>query len=131
MDSPRQDSGQPTSLNDSPTSTFTASSSSRFDTSRSYRNIFASSTTTPTRQVVIRADPSLITCFDPADRELYDLLLRKADKLPLSSRVSFNRSFSLSRLRESIACKPVLFFERDFDLMAGGRLLVDGNVLLG
>ncbi|KAG2013592.1 hypothetical protein CC2G_010488 [Coprinopsis cinerea AmutBmut pab1-1] len=73
MDSPRQDSGQPTSLNDSPTSTFTASSSSRFDTSRSYRNIFASSTTTPTRQVVIRADPSLITCFDPADRELYDL----------------------------------------------------------
>ncbi|OBZ70400.1 hypothetical protein A0H81_10004 [Grifola frondosa] len=28
---------------------------------------------TPTRRVIIRADPSLVSCFDPSDKELYDL----------------------------------------------------------
>ncbi|KAK0453758.1 hypothetical protein EV421DRAFT_1897750 [Armillaria borealis] len=28
---------------------------------------------TPTRRVLVRSDPALLTCFDPADRELYDL----------------------------------------------------------
>ena len=32
-----------------------------------------SSTAPPPRQLVIRADPALATCFDPADKELYDL----------------------------------------------------------
>ncbi|KAI0092848.1 hypothetical protein BDY19DRAFT_926687 [Irpex rosettiformis] len=27
----------------------------------------------PIRKPVIRSDPSIITCFDPADKELYDL----------------------------------------------------------
>ncbi|KAF6762264.1 hypothetical protein DFP72DRAFT_1061530 [Ephemerocybe angulata] len=67
-------------LNDSPTTTFsqsssirTPSSNIRLDASRPYRNIFASNTSTPTRQAVVRSDPSLLTCFDPADKELYDL----------------------------------------------------------
>ncbi|KAK0468469.1 uncharacterized protein EV420DRAFT_468799 [Desarmillaria tabescens] len=28
---------------------------------------------TPTRRVLVRSDPALLTCFDPADKELYDL----------------------------------------------------------
>ncbi|CAL1700727.1 unnamed protein product [Somion occarium] len=28
---------------------------------------------TPARRIMIRADPTLVTCFDPADKELYDL----------------------------------------------------------
>ncbi|OCH94124.1 hypothetical protein OBBRIDRAFT_789647 [Obba rivulosa] len=28
---------------------------------------------TPARKIVIRADPALVTCFDPSDKELYDL----------------------------------------------------------
>ena len=31
------------------------------------------STAPPPRQLVIRSDPALVTCFDPADKELYDL----------------------------------------------------------
>ncbi|KAI0650793.1 hypothetical protein C8Q79DRAFT_1007025 [Trametes meyenii] len=33
----------------------------------------ASAYGTPARKVAIRADPSIVTCFDPADRELYEL----------------------------------------------------------
>ncbi|KAH6914849.1 hypothetical protein BKA70DRAFT_1419807 [Coprinopsis sp. MPI-PUGE-AT-0042] len=57
-------------LNDSPTSTFSASSSIRIDPSKPYRNAFTSTTS---NKVFIRADPSLLTCFDPADKELYNL----------------------------------------------------------
>lgn len=32
---------------------------------------------TPVRRVAIRSDPSLVTCFDPADKELYDLWVPK------------------------------------------------------
>ncbi|KAH8113277.1 hypothetical protein DFH11DRAFT_330429 [Phellopilus nigrolimitatus] len=28
---------------------------------------------TPKKRVIIRVDPTLVTCFDPADKELYDL----------------------------------------------------------
>ncbi|THV08488.1 hypothetical protein K435DRAFT_959049 [Dendrothele bispora CBS 962.96] len=28
---------------------------------------------TPSRKPVVRADPSILTCFDPSDKELYDL----------------------------------------------------------
>ncbi|KAL5527226.1 hypothetical protein ACEPAG_6017 [Sanghuangporus baumii] len=27
----------------------------------------------PKRRLIIRADPTLVSCFDPADKELYDL----------------------------------------------------------
>ncbi|GBE79723.1 hypothetical protein BKA93DRAFT_758452 [Sparassis latifolia] len=27
----------------------------------------------PTRKITIRADPSLVTCFDPSDKQVYDL----------------------------------------------------------
>ncbi|KAF9780112.1 hypothetical protein BJ322DRAFT_311960 [Thelephora terrestris] len=30
-------------------------------------------TPTSVKRVTLRADPALLTCFDPADRELYDL----------------------------------------------------------
>ncbi|KAI0638168.1 hypothetical protein C8Q77DRAFT_1153837 [Trametes polyzona] len=33
----------------------------------------ASAFGTPARKVTIRVDPALVTCFDPADKELYDL----------------------------------------------------------
>ncbi|KII95142.1 hypothetical protein PLICRDRAFT_128652 [Plicaturopsis crispa FD-325 SS-3] len=33
--------------------------------------------TPTTHRIVIRADPALVTCFDPADRELYDLWVPK------------------------------------------------------
>ncbi|KAI9001031.1 hypothetical protein BD414DRAFT_431041 [Trametes punicea] len=33
---------------------------------------------TPTRKVIIRADPAMVTCFDPADKELYDLWASKS-----------------------------------------------------
>ncbi|KAI0938090.1 hypothetical protein AcV7_003378 [Taiwanofungus camphoratus] len=33
----------------------------------------SSSFGTPGHKVTIRADPSLVTCFDPIDKELYDL----------------------------------------------------------
>ncbi|KAJ3874700.1 hypothetical protein F5051DRAFT_416112 [Lentinula edodes] len=40
----------------------------------SLRGMFASSNLSlGTRKPIIRADPSMLTCFDPADRELYDL----------------------------------------------------------
>ncbi|KAI0699459.1 hypothetical protein BC835DRAFT_1412643 [Cytidiella melzeri] len=28
---------------------------------------------TPVRKLVVRSDPSIVTCFDPADKELYEL----------------------------------------------------------
>ncbi|KAK7060586.1 hypothetical protein VNI00_001352 [Paramarasmius palmivorus] len=50
----------------------------------SLRSIYANSTSfsgagTPlSRKPVIRSDPSLLTCFDPADKELYDLWAPKS-----------------------------------------------------
>ncbi|TFK23254.1 hypothetical protein FA15DRAFT_705614 [Coprinopsis marcescibilis] len=73
FESPSENSRKARSPNDSPSSTFTASSSVRLDPARSYRNIFATPTGARTRQFDIRADASLMTCFDPADKELYDL----------------------------------------------------------
>ncbi|GLB33877.1 hypothetical protein LshimejAT787_0107610 [Lyophyllum shimeji] len=42
-------------------------------TRSTFRSIFTSSTNTPRGHIVARADPSLLTCFDPQDKELYDL----------------------------------------------------------
>ncbi|CAA7259819.1 unnamed protein product [Cyclocybe aegerita] len=56
----------------SPSSTLSGSVSGgplRLDTRLSMRNIPG----VPTRALVVRADPSMLTCFDPADKELYDL----------------------------------------------------------
>ncbi|KAF4619767.1 hypothetical protein D9613_005025 [Agrocybe pediades] len=67
--------------NESPTSTLSETSSrpgNRFnlDTQRdgifNINNGFANSAGTA-RRVVIRSDPSMLTCFDPADKELYNL----------------------------------------------------------
>jgi hypothetical protein len=40
--------------------------------SMAYRATMANVSTLP-RPNVIRADPTMTTCFDPADKELYDL----------------------------------------------------------
>ncbi|KDR83683.1 hypothetical protein GALMADRAFT_662906 [Galerina marginata CBS 339.88] len=59
-------------LSNSPTNTFSESSSGnslRLDTSTSGIRILD----TPRRRVLLRSDPSISTCFDPADKELYDL----------------------------------------------------------
>lgn len=32
---------------------------------------------TPGRKIIIRSDPSLVSCFDPADKELYELWVPK------------------------------------------------------
>ena len=37
----------------------------------SFRHI--SSVTPPSKKFLIRSDPNLVTCFDPADKELYDV----------------------------------------------------------
>ncbi|TEB35701.1 hypothetical protein FA13DRAFT_1788313 [Coprinellus micaceus] len=64
-------------VNDSPTSTLSQSTSRinniRLDASTPYRSVFSSGTAAYGRQTVVRADPALLTCFDPADKELYDL----------------------------------------------------------
>lgn len=61
--------------NASPTSTYSESTETAFRlTDRSTLHaVFATPFTTPARKVVVRSDPSLLTCFDPADKELYDL----------------------------------------------------------
>ncbi|KAI0335448.1 hypothetical protein GY45DRAFT_799162 [Cubamyces sp. BRFM 1775] len=61
----------------SPTSSTISNLSRILEPSRSlYRPIPSappSAFGTPARKVTVRADPALVTCFDPADRELYDL----------------------------------------------------------
>ncbi|KAH9853491.1 hypothetical protein C2E23DRAFT_728155 [Lenzites betulinus] len=63
----------------SPTSSTISNLSRILEPSRSlYRPIpsapsSAFGTPASARKVVIRADPALVTCFDPADKELYDL----------------------------------------------------------
>ncbi|KAI0771607.1 hypothetical protein BD413DRAFT_58375 [Trametes elegans] len=61
----------------SPTSSTISNLSRILEPSRSlYRPIPSTPTSafgTPARKVTIRADPAMVTCFDPADRELYDL----------------------------------------------------------
>ncbi|KAJ7781179.1 hypothetical protein B0H16DRAFT_1497361 [Mycena metata] len=62
--------------NDSPTSTLSESASFRFNdsTSRSaFRATFTPATGTPAQKSIIRADASVLTTFDPADPELYNL----------------------------------------------------------
>ncbi|KIM90863.1 hypothetical protein PILCRDRAFT_811353 [Piloderma croceum F 1598] len=65
----------------SPTSTTFSGDSSRLnDSSRStFQRLMSTplSLGTPGRKVAIRSDPSLVTCFDPADKELYDLWVPK------------------------------------------------------
>ncbi|TBU40121.1 hypothetical protein BD309DRAFT_968169 [Dichomitus squalens] len=64
-------------VNASPTSSTVSSLSRILEPSRSlYRPITSqppSALGTPARKVTIRADPALLTCFDPADGELYNL----------------------------------------------------------
>ncbi|GJE84224.1 hypothetical protein PsYK624_003000 [Phanerochaete sordida] len=62
----------------SPTTTISTGSSNVFEpslhsvlSSRPSTNPIASFQTA--RKAIIRADPALVTCFDPADKELYDL----------------------------------------------------------
>ncbi|KAL1946821.1 hypothetical protein VTO73DRAFT_14925 [Trametes versicolor] len=61
----------------SPTSSTMSNVSRVFEPSRSlYRPIPSAPTSaygTPARKITVRADPALVTCFDPSDRELYDL----------------------------------------------------------
>ncbi|KAJ6539402.1 hypothetical protein B0H19DRAFT_1178842 [Mycena capillaripes] len=62
--------------NDSPTSTLSESASFRFSDSASrsaFRATFTPATGTPAKKTLVRSDPSILTAFDPADRELYDL----------------------------------------------------------
>ncbi|KAJ6515830.1 hypothetical protein C8R45DRAFT_1086982 [Mycena sanguinolenta] len=64
--------------NDSPTSTLSESASFRFSDSASRSAFRATSTYTPAtgtlaKKTLVRSDPSILTAFDPADRELYDL----------------------------------------------------------
>ncbi|KAJ7904575.1 hypothetical protein B0H14DRAFT_2663488 [Mycena olivaceomarginata] len=62
--------------NDSPTSTLSESTSFRFNdsTSRSaFRATYTPAAGTPAQKTLVRSDPSILTAFDPADRELYDL----------------------------------------------------------
>ncbi|THH08653.1 hypothetical protein EW145_g2563 [Phellinidium pouzarii] len=61
--------GRPASAFGSPTSTL-ASVPTRMPLRN---NPAATAFGTPTKRVIIRADPTLVTCFDPADKELYDL----------------------------------------------------------
>ncbi|TRM67759.1 hypothetical protein BD626DRAFT_564665 [Schizophyllum amplum] len=65
----------------SPTNTLSESSGVNLQPSASTsRSIFrgaASGMATPTGGVRIRADPTLVTCFDSADKELYDLWASK------------------------------------------------------
>ncbi|KAI0081755.1 hypothetical protein K474DRAFT_1703605 [Panus rudis PR-1116 ss-1] len=42
-------------------------------TSTFLHNLNAVDIGTSTRKITIRSDPAMITCFDPADKELYDL----------------------------------------------------------
>ncbi|PAV20827.1 hypothetical protein PNOK_0345400 [Pyrrhoderma noxium] len=59
----RQSTGSPLS----PASTISSSTPTRLP----LRTI--PSSYTPNKRLVIRADPTLVTCFDPSDKELYDL----------------------------------------------------------
>ncbi|KAJ7228628.1 hypothetical protein GGX14DRAFT_347009, partial [Mycena pura] len=60
----------------SPTSTLSESTSFRFGDSASrsaFRATFTPASGTPVKKTIVRSDPSILTAFDPADRELYDL----------------------------------------------------------
>ncbi|KAJ6536629.1 hypothetical protein B0H10DRAFT_1751343, partial [Mycena sp. CBHHK59/15] len=61
---------------DSPTSTLSESTLFRFNDSASrsaLRATYTPGSGTPSRKTLVRSDPSILTAFDPADRELYDL----------------------------------------------------------
>src|SRR6266550_2854267 len=61
--------------NASPTSTYseTTETAFRLNDRSALHAVLATPLTPPARRVVMRSDPSLLTCFDPADKELYDL----------------------------------------------------------
>ncbi|KAJ7498862.1 hypothetical protein FB451DRAFT_1384636 [Mycena latifolia] len=61
---------------DSPTSTLSESASFRFTDSASrsaFRATYTPASGTPSKKNLVRSDPSILTAFDPADRELYEL----------------------------------------------------------
>ncbi|KAF8745950.1 hypothetical protein AX14_004245 [Amanita brunnescens Koide BX004] len=70
----RHSAGEPAN-NASPTSTYSESTETAFrlNDRSALHAVFATPFATPARKVVVRSDPSLLTCFDPADKELYDL----------------------------------------------------------
>ncbi|KAM5540490.1 hypothetical protein V8D89_005948 [Ganoderma adspersum] len=74
---PHTGNGSPDGDAASPTSTTVSSPSvSRIFDRPLYRGVTSqpsSAMGTPARKVIIRADPTLFTCFDPADKDLYDL----------------------------------------------------------
>lgn len=61
--------------NASPTSTYSESTETAFrlNDRSALHAVLATPLSPPARKVVMRSDPSLLTCFDPADKELYDL----------------------------------------------------------
>ncbi|KAH9965935.1 hypothetical protein BC827DRAFT_1265018 [Russula dissimulans] len=66
--------GFPDAVNTSPTlSSFSASNTMSLVTGGDEQSPSARP-----RRIVIRVDPSIATCFDPADKELYDLWASKA-----------------------------------------------------
>ncbi|KAI5124905.1 hypothetical protein M0805_007333 [Coniferiporia weirii] len=58
---------------DSPTSTI-SSAPTRMPLRTNPAN---SAFSTPTKRTIIRVDPTLVSCLDPADKELYDLWVPK------------------------------------------------------
>ncbi|KAF8621681.1 hypothetical protein AX15_007694 [Amanita polypyramis BW_CC] len=61
--------------NVSPTSTYSESTENAFrlNDRSTLQSIFATPFTPPVRKALLRSDPSLSTCFDPTDTELYNL----------------------------------------------------------
>lgn len=60
--------------NASPTSTYSESTEHPLRLYNGSRTSgFATPFVTPARRPLLRTDPTLLTCFDPADKELYDL----------------------------------------------------------
>ncbi|ETW83964.1 hypothetical protein HETIRDRAFT_146686 [Heterobasidion irregulare TC 32-1] len=62
------------SIMNSPTPTFPAfTTNSTFGERLVGRTAGPSRLSAPTHKLTIRADPTMVTCFDPADKELYNL----------------------------------------------------------
>ncbi|KAH9844289.1 uncharacterized protein C8Q71DRAFT_852787 [Rhodofomes roseus] len=64
---------EPTPGDASPTSTTLSSVFNRSSIPLSASSALSSNFDNPKRKITIRADPTLVTCFDTADKELYDL----------------------------------------------------------
>ncbi|KAJ4478176.1 hypothetical protein J3R30DRAFT_3702914 [Lentinula aciculospora] len=106
----------------------------------SLRGIFAASnSSTGTRRPVIRTEPSMLTCFDPADRELYDLWAPKNLRhhllppqsycLPLPQSISFlppDAAYFNSGSTVSAATHPALLNAPLFSMdLAGASISVE------